>query len=490
MGRSWTFGQKLALGFAAMVALNLVVSAVAVYALRSVVTAKDRVITVDARKLIDAQKMETASLERIAASLGHLLTGDEVFLSELKLARQAFEQHYANIRDVSERREMISALDRIRVASVAQSAAADQIREQREADPDLTHVVGAFQELVVDRNEALRQAITDFVTAQEQQLNDANDVASRAATAAIGAVVAFVLVSVATAAVLGVAFSQLLSRQIGSAVQHIQSSSSELQAAANQQTAGAKEQVASMAEISTTIRQLLAAARQIAESAQGVARIAGSATMAAEGGTEAVHRSQDQIAAIRKQVDQVVEHMLDLGKRSQQIGSILEIINELAEQTNILAINAAIEAAGAGDAGKRFAVVADEIRKLADRVGSSAKEIRTLIDLIRTGVHSAVLATESSSKAVDAGAQQFADVTGAFHRINDLLGNTTQAAREIELSTKQQSSAVEQVNLAVGNVAQAARESEASSSQVLQTVGELTGLSRNLGRLVAPESRA
>ena len=102
--------------------------------------------------------------------------------------------------------------------------------------------------------------------------------------------------------------------------------------------------------------------------------------------------------------------MLELGKKSQQIGAVLDIVSELAEQTNILAINATIEAAGAGEAGKRFAVVADEIRKLADRVAGSTKEIRTLIDDVRSAVNTTVMATETGSKAVDAGSQQFGDV--------------------------------------------------------------------------------
>ena len=117
------------------------------------------------------------------------------------------------------------------------------------------------------------------------------------------------------------------------------------------------------------------------------------------------------MSGIKRQVDLIVTHMLDLGKKSQQIGGILEIINELAEQTNILAINATIESAGAGDAGKRFSVVADEIRKLADRVGGSTKEIRALIEEIRAAVNTTVMATESGTKAVDLGARQFAEVT-------------------------------------------------------------------------------
>jgi methyl-accepting chemotaxis protein len=182
--------------------------------------------------------------------------------------------------------------------------------------------------------------------------------------------------------------------------------------------------------------------------------------------------------------------MLELGKKSQQIGGILEIINELADQTNILAINATIEAAGAGEAGKRFSVVADEIRRLADRVGGSTKEIRGLVDDIRAAVNTTVMATEGGSKAVDAGARQFGEVAASFRQIADLVTTTTEAAKEIELSTKQQATAVEQVNVATTSAGQAAKETEASSSQTLQTSVQLTNLSRDLAKLIQPQASA
>jgi uncharacterized protein YukE len=187
-------------------------------------------------------------------------------------------------------------------------------------------------------------------------------------------------------------------------------------------------------------------------------------------------------------IDLIVSHMLELGKKSQQIGSVLEIVSELAEQTNILAINATIEAAGAGESGKRFAVVADEIRKLADRVAASTKEIRTLIEDVRSAVNTTVMTTETGSKSVDAGSKQFGDVTAALKQITGLVTTTTEAAREIELSTKQQTTAVEQVNLAISNVAQATRETEASSGQTLQAVSQLTTVSKGLLRLVQDQA--
>ena len=167
-----------------------------------------------------------------------------------------------------------------------------------------------------------------------------------------------------------------LTRQIGSAAALLQSSSGELQAAANLQSSGSTGQATAVNEIATTINELLSTSRLIAENAQRVAKVAQETSLTASRGDETVQRTTQSIAGIKTQVDVVVVHVLELGKKSQLIGSITEMINELAEQTNILAINATIEAAGAGEWGKRFAVVADEIRKLADRVSVSSSEIR------------------------------------------------------------------------------------------------------------------
>lgn len=243
-----------------------------------------------------------------------------------------------------------------------------------------------------------------------------------------------------------------------------------------------------MNEISTTISELLATSRQIAESAQRVAQIAGQTANAGRSGEQTIAKAQAYITDVRRQVDVIVDHMLALGDKSQQIGGVLDIVTELAEQTNILAINSTIEAAGAGEAGKRFAVVADEIRKLADRVAGSTKEIRGLIDVVRSAVNTTVMATETGSKAVDAGNEQFANVASAFGEIADLVDTTNEAAREIELSTKQQSTAVEQVNVAISDVAQSTNETEAGSRQTFETASQLTSLSRELGLLVEPQA--
>jgi methyl-accepting chemotaxis protein len=490
MARSWTFGRKVGVGFAGIVVLLILISAIAVYALKAVVASKDRVIEINAQYLIDAEKLR-GNTERMGGALrGYLLTREEQFLDQMKAAQADFGATIAGLAAIANTDEEKRLVDHIERSEVEYIAARDRIISLRKTDTAIDAVTRAFDSELLPKREAIDQAVSALASLEQRFLDEGKKSATSTASSAtiVMGVIAFAALLLAIG--ISLLLTLTLSRQIGSAVQHMQSSSSELQTAANQQATGAKEQSTAMNEITTTISELLATSKQIAESAQRVAHIAEDTAKGARSGEQTVSKASDSIGGIKRQVDLIVTHMLDLGKKSQQIGGILEIINELAEQTNILAINATIEAAGAGETGKRFAVVADEIRKLADRVGGSTKEIRGLIDEIRAAVNTTVMTTEGGTKAVDAGARQFLEVAAAFKQIASLVGTTTEAAREIELSTKQQSTAVEQVNIAVANVAQATRETESSLSQTFQTASELNNLSRDLMRLIQPQANA
>lgn len=488
MNRSWTFGKKIASGFA----LSFVLMAmIGILAYRSINTLSNTSQMVAHTHLV---------LERIADVLnvlqdaeiggrGFIISGDESFLQPYQNAETKIVTTVNNLRalisDNPAQQKRLLQAEPLIMAKLALTKRQIEMRKAREIETvtklvqagegqklmdDLRHVLG---EMELEERNLLKQRAAEVDAA----------VHSSSVFIPLGTLVCLLIVSAA-----GWIITRSLTSQIGAAVQHMQSSSSELQVASNQQTMGSKEQSTAMKEITTTMNELLVTSKQIAESAQRVAHIAEETAIGARSGEQTVTKANDSIGGIKRQVDLIVTHMLDLGKKSQQIGGILEIINELAEQTNILAINATIEAAGAGENGKRFAVVADEIRKLADRVGGSTKEIRGLIDDIRAAVNTTVMTTEGGTKAVEAGALQFSEVAIAFRQIVSLVGTTTEATREIELSTKQQSSAVSQVNIAVANVAQAARETEVSSSQTLQTATELTNLSRELMRLIQPQA--
>jgi CHASE3 domain sensor protein len=488
--RSWTFGRKIGLGFGLSVLMLLVVGGVA-YRSTDALIENNRMVTHSHEVLEGIGHLLSVMKDAETGQRGYVLTGKDSYLDPYIAATN----------------EVRSVIDGLRAHTVDSPRQQARIAEtvplvdaklaELKLTIDLRRTQGFDAALKVVETDSGKKSMDDLrvvLRAMDQEerdlLRDRGAAAEAGArgtevTIALGASLALLFVSVA-----GFFITTSLNRQLTGAVSGIQSASAELEAAATQQASGSREQSSATNEVSTTIRELLSTSRQIAESAQRVARVAEDTAGGARSGDQTVQRAQEAIGTIKRQVDLVVSHMGDLGKKSQQAGGILEIINELAEQTNILAINATIEAAGAGEAGKRFAVVADEIRKLADRVGGSTKEIRGLIDDIRAAVNTTVMATEVGTKAVDAGARQFAEVTTSFRHIAGLVATTTDAAREIELSTKQQASAVEQVNSATSSVAQATKESEASSTQILQTAGQLTRLSRELIELVEQSAPA
>jgi CHASE3 domain sensor protein len=418
---------------------------------------------------------------------GYVITGDDSYLQPYRSALPAIKATVADLKTLTvhnpDQQHRLTAMTPLIKSKLAELKQTIDLRRTQGFDPALKLVLTNRGKTEMDQ---IRDTIAEADQAEQAVLEQWSEQAHANSDMTMSVIFWGGLMGTVLVGLIGWFISRSLSNQIGGAVGQVRSSSSELQAAANQQASGAKEQATAMAEISTTISELLATSRQIAESAQRVAHNAELTANSARSGHSTVDMTHESITGIRLQVDQIVSHMLELGKKSQEIGAVLDIVSELAEQTNILAINATIEAAGAGDAGKRFAVVAEEIRKLADRVGGSTKEIRTLIDDVRSAVNTTVMATETGSKAVDVGARQFGDVAIAFKEIADLVTTTTDAAREIELSTKQQSTAVEQVNAAIASVTQALVETETSAGQTLQTVSQMAVLSRNLLRIIQP----
>jgi methyl-accepting chemotaxis protein len=479
-----TFGRRIAIGFAVSTILLIAIGGVAYLSIVSLETTSFSVT--HTHEVLDRLVSALSAMQDAeTGSRGFVITGEEPYLEPFVSGTGAIDDLVAELRSLTSdnpnQQERLDTLEPLIAAKIEQLQ--ENIDTRRSGGLEV-----AVALVQTGGGKQLMDEIRVVLAAMEQEENDllvrrAAEVASASSGGKSiiiwGTVICLVFVVAA-----GFYITRSLSNQISAAVQHMQSSSSELQAAATQQLSGAKEYSMAMTEITTTISELVATSRQIAESSQRVTEVAEQTDAAARAGEGTVRTATESIVSIRRQVDLIVNHMLELGKKSQQIGSILDIVSELAEQTNILSINASIEAAGAGEAGKRFAVVADEIRKLADRVAAATKDIRVLIDDVRMAVNTTVMATETGSKAVDAGSSQFAGVTSTFSQIAAQVATTTEIAREIELSTKQQSTAVVQVNLVISDAAQASKENEVSTGEVLKTASALANLSRDLLRLV------
>jgi methyl-accepting chemotaxis protein len=484
-----TFGNKLGLGFGVTVALTLIMGAASVAALTLVVRAKDAAISLAVNDLVASEHLTTKMETRIGDWRLFLLNGEADTLALAERDRQDFLALVLDLRATLTDATALNLLDQVSTAEAAHAAELTSVAARRNAITDLRKVSELNATAVGPLRDALRASISTLIDRVRKDVNTSRSAATGRATQAIVLIVVLALLATAFAAAVAWRLSRDLRREVGAAVGHIQSSSAQLEAAAAQQASGGRDQASAMNEITTTISELLITSRQIADSAQRVSKIAEETSEAARTGDATIEQTRASISAIRSQVDQIVQHMLALGEKSQQIGGVVDLVSELAEQTNILAINATIEASGAGEWGRRFAVVAEEIRKLADRTAGSAKEIRALIDDVRGAVNTTVMATEIGAKSVDAGSRQFDEATGSFRRIAHLVATTNDATREIELSTAQQSTAVEQVNVAAGDTARVTRETEASAVQTKQTAAHLSNLSGDLLELVGTGHR-
>jgi len=486
---SWTFGRKLGTGFGLAGVVLLVIALFGYRSTRHLIE-NERLVahTHEVRNRLAHLRLRLVEAE--TAQGRYIITGTDVFLQAFDSAVQDLPNALEEVRtltadNANQQRRLQTAADTLQKRITRMRLVIDHRKGDGFAKAQASVASGEGKELMDELIGLLEAADAEERALLERRQAEAENTAGTTQAVILwGSILGSLLV-----AGMGAFIAQSLSRQVANAVQHIQSSSAELQSAAGQQATGAKEQATAMSEITTTISELLATSRQIAESAQRVAQISERTARAARTGDNTVEKGNESVSTMRHHVGLIVGHMVELGKKSQEIGVVLDIVSELAEQTNILAINATIEAVGAGDAGRRFSVVADEIRKLSDRVAGSTKEIRGLIDEVRSAVNTTTMTTETGSKAIEAGSKQFAEVASAFNQISIEVTTTTEAAKEIELSTKQQATAVEQVNVAMSNVAQVTKETEVSTMQTQRTATELAGLSRELLRIVQPNGQ-
>ncbi len=273
-------------------------------------------------------------------------------------------------------------------------------------------------------------------------------------------------------------------QSIAATAEHVASASEELSSSASLQAQGAETQSNQTTQAATAMQEMSSTVMQVSENSSKAAEASRQAAETARQGGSIVEDTLSKMRVIAVSVEDTAKKMEELGKSSDQIGRIAGVIDDIADQTNLLALNAAIEAARAGEQGRGFAVVADEVRKLAERTTTATKEIAQMIKNIQDETRNAVTAMEAGTKQVQDGVASTTLAGDSLKQIIHMSEQVGEMITHIATAATEQSSASEEINNNMEQIAKLVKESTDGAQQSAKACQDLSGLALDLQNMV------
>ena len=268
------------------------------------------------------------------------------------------------------------------------------------------------------------------------------------------------------------------SKQVASAADVTHESTQQL-------TTSSEKQAREIANVTSAVSEMAKSIEQVSGHAKSSAEVAQQSVSIAHKGAQAVSRTIDGMDTIREQIQETSKRIKRLGESSQEIGDIVGLIDEIADQTNILALNAAIQASTAGEAGRGFAVVADEVQRLAERAGTATKQIEALVKTIQSDTNEAVISMEQSTSNVVSGARLAENAGEALVEIESVSDNLAALIQNITDAADKQTIAAGNVSKTMNVIQEITMQTSDSASNTASWVGKLKNLGQELKRSVA-----
>ena len=269
---------------------------------------------------------------------------------------------------------------------------------------------------------------------------------------------------------------QSMIREIMDSAHSLATLTAQISTTASQFASSATEMGSSVSEISTTGEQVKETMRVSSEKAEGVAQSAEDTEKVSQNGLSATAYNLDGMVRIKDEMQYIAESIVKLSEQTQNIAEIIDAVNELANQSNLLSVNASIEAAKAGEFGKGFAVVAQEVKSLADQSKQATEQVRNILQEIQNATSAAVMATERGSKAVDQGSQLSSEAEEAIGKLSHSTTESAKASRQIAASAQQQLAGMEQLSQALDSIKLASEQNVDSAKQLEESTIALNSL--------------
>ena len=269
-------------------------------------------------------------------------------------------------------------------------------------------------------------------------------------------------------------------RQVHEDIAKVSDSSHSLSASSQQVATGSTGQSEATASMAATVEQVTVSIAHVSEGAREALKISQSSGELSEKGGEIIHSAAEEMRKIANTVRETSVSIANLGEQSNKISSIVKVIKEIADQTNLLALNAAIEAARAGEQGRGFAVVADEVRKLAERTTQSTQEVTQMITTIQQASNAAVAGMNATVVQVDSGVELAQQAGNAINQIKTESGQVIRTVSDISTALEEQSRASSDIAMHIEKVAQMTEQNSASADQTAKTAELLANLADNM----------
>ncbi len=484
MIQRWSIAQKITFGFA-LGPIALIIIGFIAYTNTNRMLASESVVSNSFAVRNALHRVEQALVDAETGQRGYLLTGNPQYLKPYEQAvhsvgsaMTALNKAVAGEPQQESRAAAISTLSNEKLAELAGTL---NVARTRGLPAAIAMVRSNRGQSIMDR---IRGQFNDALAEQRriEQTRYAED--ANAASWSIGITVWGTALMVVILTVVGVLLTRNVNGPLEDAVSALTSASAEILAGTTQQAAGVQEHAAAVTETVATIEQISQTAESSNDRAKAVAESSLRAVDNGVAGRRAVEDTVTVMGDVKTRTESIANSILALAEQAQAIGEIIAVVNNVADQTNILAFNAAIEAARAGEQGKGFGVVASEIKSLAEQSKKATVQVRQILGEIQRATNSAVIATEHGAKTVDEALHTVHQADEVIRALTDIVADAARSATQISASANQQSIGMAQIQRAMRDISDTTAQSLASTRQTEQAARDLDALGLRLADLL------